>query len=65
MRVLSIALCSAFVLCVIGLTANVAEAAGGKISGEVVDANSRQPLPGVSVVAEGPMTARTLTVSNG
>jgi hypothetical protein len=65
MRVLSIALYGAFLLCVIGLTANVAEAAGGKISGEVVDANSRQPLPGVSVVVEGPMTARTLTVRNG
>jgi len=55
----------AFALAAVGLNASVALAAGGKISGKVVDADSKAPLAGVSVVAEGPMTARAASSSNG
>ena len=64
-RLLNFTLSLAVAAAVVVLTASVALAAGGRISGKVVDAESKAPLAGVSVVAEGPMLARTVTTGDG
>ncbi len=46
-------------------TTSVAEAAGGKISGKVIEAGSGTPLSGVAIVATGPMRATTTTMGDG
>lgn len=64
-RFRKITVCLAVAFAAVGLSAHGALAAGGKISGKVVDADTKAPLAGVSVVAEGPMTAQTVTIGNG